>query len=114
MVSGLLKRLPVKSVLGSTDIAQAILDCTREIDEHEQDYIVGRLRYRLCSVNQFHFQVLSVMRMEYNMQAFLDNPGRLPGSVQEDKVFVTVATGRRYELLVHQCQSREVSCVHQT
>ena len=40
-VSDRLKQLRVNSVFGSTDIAQAILDCLREIDEQEQDYTVS-------------------------------------------------------------------------
>ena len=43
MVSDKLKRLPVNNAFGSRDIAQAILDCLREINEQEQDYTVSRL-----------------------------------------------------------------------
>jgi len=52
-VADRLKQLPVNSVLGSTDIAQAILDCLREIDEQEQDYTVSRF-CTSCSIDQFH------------------------------------------------------------
>ncbi len=57
------------------------------------------------------------MQIEYSLQgvaAFLDNQGRLPSSVQQEIVFVKDATRREYKLLVEQCQSREVSCVHRT
>ena len=40
-VSDRLKQLHVNGVFGSSDIAQAILDCLREIDEQEQDYTVS-------------------------------------------------------------------------
>jgi len=63
------------------------------------------------------------MRMEYSVQGVLDNQERLimafpqtpgPRSVAQEMVFVRDATGREYKLLVDQCQSRKVSCVHQT
>ena len=57
-VSDRLKRLHVKSFLGSADIAQAICGCMREIDEYEQDFMVSRLLfgYSLCSIDQFIFR----------------------------------------------------------
>jgi len=108
-VSDRLKKLRVNSVLGSKDIAQAILDCLREVDEQVQDYTVSRLfyKYGLCSIYQLHVQVLSLIRMEYIMQG-------LPRSVAQEMVFVRDATGREYKLLVDQCRSRKVSSVHQS
>jgi len=106
------------NILGSADIGQAILNCIREIDEQELDYLVSFLYgYSLCPISQFNFQVLSQMQIEYSLQgvaAFLDNQGRMPSSVQQEIVFVKDATRREYKLFVEQCQSREVSCVHRT
>jgi len=58
-----MKQLPVNSTFGSRDIAQALLDCLREIGEQEQDYTVSRVLYRydLRSIDQLHVQVLSLM-----------------------------------------------------
>ena len=113
VVTDRLKQLRVNSVLGSKDIAQTILDCLREIDEQEQDYAVSRLLYRygLCSIDQLHVQVLSLMQIQYSVQGVLE---RLPRSVVQEMVFVKDATGREYKLLVDQCRSRKVSCVHPT
>jgi len=124
-VSDRLKQLRVNSAFGSRDIAQAILDCLREISEQEQDYTVSRLvySYGVCSLAQLHVQVLSLMRIEYSVQELRDNQERMimafpqtpgPRSVAQEMVFVRDATGREYKLLVEQCQSRTVSCVHQT
>jgi hypothetical protein len=65
-------------------------------------------------MDQLHIQVLSLMRIEYSVQGLLDNQEWLPLSVAQAMVFVRDATGREYKLLVDQCQSRKVSCVHQT
>jgi len=115
-VSDRLKQLRVSSILGSKDTAQVILDCLREIDEQEQDYTVSRLfyKYGLCSIDQLHVQVLSLMRLECSVQEIRDNQGQLPRSIVQEMVFVKDATGREYKLLVDQCRSRKVGCVHQT
>jgi hypothetical protein len=42
VVSDQLKGLPVKSIL-SADVERCILACIKQIDEHEQDFIVSRL-----------------------------------------------------------------------
>ena len=54
------------------------------------------------------------MRVEYILEAFLNNQGQLPFSVQHEYVFVKDAAGRELKLLVYECQSREVSDVHRT
>jgi len=51
------------------------------------------------------------MRIENSLQGVLE---QLPRSVPQEMVFVRDAAGREYKLLVDQCRSREVSCVHQT
>ena len=112
-VSDQLKQLRVNSIFGSTDIAQDIRDCLREIDQAVQNYTVSRLfyRYGLYFIDQLHDQVLALMRIQYGIQRVLE---QLPRSVAQEMVFVKDATGREYKLLVDQCQSRKVSYVHQT
>ena len=51
------------------------------------------------------------MQMEYSVGGVLE---RLPRSVPQEMVFVKDATGREYKLLVDQCRTRKVGCVHQT
>ena len=51
------------------------------------------------------------MRIQCSLQGVLE---RLPPSVAQEMVFVKDATGREYKLLVDQCRSHKVSCVHQT
>jgi hypothetical protein len=55
--------------------------------------------------------MVSQMRVELTMSELVE---RVPRLVQEDKVFVRDAMDREYKVLVDQCESREVSCVHHT
>jgi len=92
-VSERLKQLDVKSVFGSADIEQAILDCIREIGEHELDHVV-----------------LSIMRMECSLKgvsAILDHLEESPRAVKQEMVSITDATGPNFTLLASQCQLRQ-------
>ncbi|KAG6852428.1 hypothetical protein H0H87_009966, partial [Tephrocybe sp. NHM501043] len=88
-----LKSVPATSFPRSDAVAQAISRCIKQIDEHEQDFLV-------ISSTRTQGQVEA-------LAAVISHMGQLPSSIKHDVVFIMDATGREYKLLIDQCKSRE-------
>ncbi|KAG6842908.1 hypothetical protein H0H87_009379, partial [Tephrocybe sp. NHM501043] len=72
---------------------RAISRCIKQIDEHEQDFLV-------ISSTRTQGQVEA-------LAAVISHMGQLPSTIKHEVVFIMDATGREYEVLIDQCQSRE-------
>ena len=75
-----------------------------------------QVHYQLAQLHaqnqQFQIQMQSQVAQLHQLRALFQQPLGLPQTVQEDKIFVTDATGRSFSVLLSQSQTQEVSWVY--